>query len=79
MVAGQGTLGLEILDQCPELDVLFVAVGGGGLVSGVAASIKSATARRARAVDIHARGGFGCVCACVRVRTLLLPMKVAAR
>ena len=45
MVAGQGTLGLEILDQCPELDLLFVAVGGGGLVSGVAAAVKSARSR----------------------------------
>ena len=42
VVAGQGTLGLEILDQCPELDLVFVAVGGGGLVAGVAAALKAA-------------------------------------
>ena len=41
VVAGQGTLGLEILDQCPDLDFVFVAVGGGGLVAGVAAAIKA--------------------------------------
>lgn len=36
-VAGQGTLGLEIEQQMPELDVLLVSVGGGGLIGGIAA------------------------------------------
>jgi len=35
VVAGQGTIGLEILDDLPEVDVVFVPVGGGGLISGV--------------------------------------------
>lgn len=35
VIAGQGTLGLEIVEQAPELDVLLVAIGGGGLISGV--------------------------------------------
>jgi threonine dehydratase len=34
---GQGTVGLEFEEQCPDLDTLFVAVGGGGLIGGVAA------------------------------------------
>lgn len=34
---GQGTLGIEIEEQCPEIDTLLVAVGGGGLVGGIAA------------------------------------------
>ena len=34
---GQGTVGLELEDQCPDLDTLLVAVGGGGLIGGVAA------------------------------------------
>ncbi|MCI0415420.1 threonine/serine dehydratase [bacterium] len=34
---GQGTVGLEFQEQCPELDTLFVAVGGGGLIGGIAA------------------------------------------
>src|SRR4051812_39984484 len=42
IVAGQGTVGLEILEQCPEVKTVVVAVGGGGLVSGIAAAIKSA-------------------------------------
>lgn len=40
IIAGQGTVGLEILEQCPEADVVIVAVGGGGLISGIAMAIK---------------------------------------
>jgi len=39
VIAGQGTLGLEFAAQCPSLDAVFVAVGGGGLISGVAAAM----------------------------------------
>lgn len=41
VIAGQGTIGLEILDQLPELDAVIVPIGGGGLISGVAFAIKS--------------------------------------
>ena len=41
VVAGQGTIGLEILDQMPDVDVVLVPVGGGGLISGIAYVIKS--------------------------------------
>jgi threonine dehydratase len=41
VIAGQGTVGKELLDQCPGLDAVFVPVGGGGLLAGVAAYIKS--------------------------------------
>ncbi len=41
VIAGQGTIGLEILDQLPEVDAVVVPVGGGGLISGVAFAIKS--------------------------------------
>ncbi len=40
VIAGQGTLGLETLAQLPETDVLLVAIGGGGLISGVALAAK---------------------------------------
>ena len=40
VIAGQGTVALEILDQADELDAVIVPVGGGGLISGVAAAIK---------------------------------------
>ena len=41
IMAGQGTIGLEILEQLPDVDVIFVPIGGGGLISGVAFAIKS--------------------------------------
>ena len=40
VICGQGTIGLEILEQLPDVDAVFVPVGGGGLVSGVAYAIK---------------------------------------
>ena len=41
LVAGQGTLGLEIYEDFPELDVVVVPIGGGGLISGVSMALKS--------------------------------------
>ncbi len=41
VIAGQGTIGLELIDQLPELDAVVVPVGGGGLISGVAFALKS--------------------------------------
>lgn len=41
VIAGQGTVGKEILEDCPEVDMVFVPVGGGGLLAGVAAYIKA--------------------------------------
>ncbi len=40
VIAGQGTIGLEILDQLPDVDAVVVPIGGGGLISGVAFTIK---------------------------------------
>ena len=40
IIAGQGTIGLEILDDLPEVEAVLAPVGGGGLISGVAAAIK---------------------------------------
>ena len=41
VIAGQGTIALEIADQLPELDAVVVPIGGGGLISGIAYTIKS--------------------------------------
>lgn len=41
VIAGQGTVGLEILEDTPNLDVLLVAIGGGGLISGIASAVKA--------------------------------------
>jgi len=40
IIAGQGTIGLEILEDLPEVEAVFVPVGGGGMISGVATAIK---------------------------------------
>ncbi len=42
IVAGQGTCGLEILDQCPGVETILVSAGGGGLLAGVALAVKDA-------------------------------------
>ncbi|WP_055713103.1 threonine ammonia-lyase [Streptomyces torulosus] len=41
IIAGQGTVGLEILDQCPEVRTIVVGIGGGGLAAGIAVAVKS--------------------------------------
>ena len=41
IVAGQGTVGLEILDQCPDVAQILCPVGGGGLISGIGAAVKA--------------------------------------
>lgn len=41
IIAGQGTIGLELLEQCPPLDCVVVPVGGGGLIAGIAKVIKT--------------------------------------
>lgn len=55
VVAGQGTVALELLEQMPEIDTVLVAMGGGGLVSGVATALK-ARAPHVRVVGIEAAG-----------------------
>ncbi len=41
VIAGQGTVGLEILEDLPDVDVLLVAIGGGGLISGIGTVLKA--------------------------------------
>lgn len=43
VMAGQGTIGLELLEQLPQVDRIYVSMGGGGLISGVGAVLKSAS------------------------------------
>jgi threonine dehydratase len=55
VVAGQGTVGLEILEQMPDVTTVLVAMGGGGLISGVSTAIR-ALAPHVRIVGIEAAG-----------------------
>ena len=41
VMAGQGTAGLELMEQCPELDTVVVPTSGGGLIGGVSTAIKA--------------------------------------
>jgi threo-3-hydroxy-L-aspartate ammonia-lyase len=52
VIAGQGTVGLEIAAQCPGTDLVAVPVGGGGLISGIAAAIR-ATCPGARVIGVE--------------------------
>jgi threonine dehydratase len=40
VIAGQGTVGLEVMEQCPDVATVVVSAGGGGVVSGIAAAVK---------------------------------------
>ena len=55
IIAGQGTLGLEILEQRPDVQTVLVPVGGGGLLAGVAAAIKQ-TRPDVRVVGVEPSG-----------------------
>ncbi|MFI1827232.1 threonine ammonia-lyase [Streptomyces sp. NPDC020412] len=55
VIAGQGTVGLEILEQCPEVRTIVVGVGGGGLIAGIAVAVK-AVRPDVRIVGVQAEG-----------------------
>ncbi|MEU9404634.1 threonine ammonia-lyase [Streptomyces sp. NPDC048281] len=55
IIAGQGTVGLEILDQCPEVGTIVVGIGGGGLAAGIAVAVK-AVRPDVRIVGVQAAG-----------------------
>jgi threonine dehydratase len=52
VIAGQGTLGLEILDDVPDVETVVVPVGGGGLIAGIAAAVKQRAALEGRTVRV---------------------------
>ncbi|GGV65547.1 threonine ammonia-lyase [Streptomyces griseoloalbus] len=55
VIAGQGTVGLEILEQCPQVRTIVVGVGGGGLAAGIAVAVK-ALRPDVRIVGVQAEG-----------------------
>lgn len=57
VIAGQGTVGLEIIEQVPDVETVIVPIGGGGLISGVASALKqsaAATGRTIRVIGVQA-------------------------
>lgn len=58
IIAGQGTVGLELVAQVPELDAIVVPVGGGGLVAGIAVAVKGLRPD-VRIVGVHTEGYAG--------------------
>ncbi|WP_458209284.1 threonine ammonia-lyase [Haladaptatus sp. NG-SE-30] len=57
VIAGQGTVGLELREQYPELDTVLVAIGGGGLISGIA-TVLEAHDTDIRVVGVQPEGAF---------------------
>ncbi|TMT87466.1 threonine ammonia-lyase [Haloterrigena sp. H1] len=55
IVAGQGTIGLELLEQYPDLDTVLVAIGGGGLISGIGTVLEAAE-RDVRVIGVQPAG-----------------------
>jgi threonine dehydratase len=56
IIAGQGTAGLEIVEQLPEVEVVAVPVGGGGLISGIATAVKALRPQTA-VIGVEPEGG----------------------
>ncbi len=52
VIIGQGTLGLELVDELPEMETVIMGIGGGGLIAGVAAAVKARAAAAGRTVRI---------------------------
>ncbi|WP_194411166.1 threonine ammonia-lyase [Microbacterium cremeum] len=52
VIAGQGTLGLELMDDLPDLGTVVLGIGGGGLIAGVAAAVKARAAAEGRTVRV---------------------------
>ncbi len=54
VVTGQATLGMEILEDLPEVNTIVVPIGGGGVISGIAAAVKQAAGRNVRVIGVQA-------------------------
>ncbi|MEX2228176.1 MAG: threonine ammonia-lyase [Dehalococcoidia bacterium] len=73
VIAGQGTVALEVLEQCPQVDTVLVPAGGGGLLAGVALALK---ARRpaARVIGVQARAMPGIIASRAEGRPVRAPV-----
>ena len=79
VLAGAGTQGLEILEDLPDVDVIVVPVGGGGLMAGVASAIKGSRPRvKMVAVELEAGPGLGPALAAGKPVTVTRPKETVA-
>ena len=72
IIAGQGTIGLELAEEVPEAEVVVVPVGGGGLIAGVATALAH-TRRTTRVVGVEAAGAATVQTALAAGRPVVLP------
>ncbi|KAF5073804.1 L-threonine ammonia-lyase [anaerobic digester metagenome] len=72
VMAGQGTIGLEILSELPDADVILVPVGGGGLISGIGAYVKT-VAPKCRVIGVEPEGALSMHTALREGRVVSLP------
>ncbi len=76
VIAGQGTVGLEIAEEAPDAEVVIVPVGGGGLVAGIAVALAGplpAGRRRPRVVGVQAAGAASMPASLAAGRPVALP------
>jgi len=76
IIAGAGTTGLEILEQCPQVTTVFVAMGGGGQISGVSAAIKQMRSG-VRIVGVEPDGAARMAASLAEGRPVALPRTVS--
>ena len=73
VIAGQGTVGMEIMNQHPEWDAIFVPVGGGGLIAGIAAYVKNLRPKT-KIIGVEAEGSACLEAALKAGRRVRLPV-----
>lgn len=71
IVAGQGTVGLELLDECPDLDAVIVPTGGGGLLAGTSLAIKTQRPD-VRVIGVEPEGAAAVSCSLAAGRPLTM-------
>jgi threonine dehydratase len=64
LIAGHGTVGLEIFEDVPDAEIVVVGIGGGGLISGIAIALKSLNPK-IRIIGVEPEGAAGMKCALV--------------
>lgn len=72
VIAGQGTIGLEVYNQCPKVDAVVVPIGGGGLIAGIALVIKSINPK-VKVIGVQAAGAPSMVNSIAEKKIMTLP------